>query len=233
VLEHLRRERQKREAMSQLYVVDDKGRLIDFVRLRNLVVAPPNLPVGGLLEGQRIFLRATDPEESAVAAFKKYGSTMLPVVDSGEVLIGVVTVDDVLDIAEREATEDIQKLGGVEALDAPYLKISLLSMVRKRAGWLSILFISEMFTATAMGYFEEEIAKAAVLALFLPLILSSGGNSGSRKTGGRFCDASCSLVSRSARCSRRSFWSASSSGRTRSSFTRSIGRGLPRRFPAV
>ncbi len=182
VLDHLRRERHKREAINQLYVVDDKGRLVDFVRLRNLVVAPPNTPVGGILEGQRVFLRATDPEESAVAAFKKYGSTMLPVVDSREVLIGVVTVDDVLDIAEREATEDIQKLGGVEALDAPYLKISLFSMVRKRAGWLSILFISEMFTATAMGYFEEEIAKAAVLALFLPLILSSGGNSGSQAT---------------------------------------------------
>src|ERR1051325_9059043 len=182
VLDHLRRERNKREAINQLYVVDDRGRLVDFVRLRNLVVAPPNTPIGALLEGQRIFLRATDPEESAVAAFKKYDSTIVPVVDSHDVLIGVVTVDDVLDIAEREATEDIQKLGGMEAIDVPYLKISLFEMVKKRAPWLSILFVSEMFTSTAMQYFETEIEKAAVLAIFLPLILSSGGNSGSQAT---------------------------------------------------
>ncbi len=96
--------------------------------------------------------------------------------------MGVVTVDDVLELAEREATEDIQKLGGVEALDAPYLKIGMLSMIKKRAGWLAILFVGEMFTATAMGYFEDEIAKAVVLALFVPLIISSGGNSGSQAT---------------------------------------------------
>src|SRR5436190_4038340 len=123
-----------------------------------------------------------DDQETAVAAFKKYDRTILPVVESNEVLVGVLTVDDVLDVAEKEATEDIQKLGGMEALDAPYLTIRLRSMIRKRAGWLSILFISEMFTATAMGYFEGEIERAAVLALFLPLILSSGGNSGSQAT---------------------------------------------------
>jgi magnesium transporter len=127
-------------------------------------------------------LRATDDQETAVAAFKKYDRTILPVVDSNEVLVGVVTVDDVLDVAEQEATEDIQKLGGSEALDAPYLKINLFSMVQKRAGWLSILFVSEMFTSTAMGYFQKEMEKAAVLMLFLPLILSSGGNSGSQAT---------------------------------------------------
>src|SRR5213076_3376673 len=108
-------------------------------------------------------LHATDDQESAVAAFKKYDRTILPVLDSSDVLVGVLTVDDVLDVAEKEATEDIQKLGGMEALDAPYLTISLHSMIRKRAGWLSILFISEMFTATAMGYFEGEIERAAVL----------------------------------------------------------------------
>ena len=182
VLAHLRKVGRERESLNQLYVVDEKGRLVDSVRLRNLVVAEVNTPVGELFDHQVFALRATDDQETAVAAFKKYDRTILPVLDSKDVLVGVVTVDDVLDVAEQEATEDIQKMGGMEALDAPYLKIAMLSMVKKRAGWLSILFISEMFTATAMGYFENELAKAAVLALFLPLILSSGGNSGSQAT---------------------------------------------------
>ena len=182
VLAHLRLEHQKRDSINQLYVVDDQGRLVDFVRLRNLVVADPESPVVDLLENQNLALHATDDQEAAVAAFKKYDVTMLPVVDSKNVLVGVVTVDDVLDMAEREATEDIQKLGGVEALDAPYLQIGMLTMIKKRAGWLAVLFVGEMLTATAMGYFEEEIAKAVVLALFVPLIISSGGNSGSQAT---------------------------------------------------
>lgn len=182
VLEHLRTQSERRGAISQLYVVDEGGRLVDFVRLRNLVVARPEIPVVELLEQAVVSLRATDDQETAVAAFKKYDATILPVVDSKDVLVGVVTVDDVLDVAEKEATEDIQKLGGVEALDAPYLKIGMLSMIKKRAGWLAILFVGEMFTATAMGYFEDEIAKAVVLALFVPLIISSGGNAGSQAT---------------------------------------------------
>ena len=182
VFVHLRLEERKREAMNQLYVTDNKGHLVDYVRLRNLVVAPPQMSVLELLEHQQIFLRATDDQETAVAAFKKYGVTMLPVVDSKDALVGVVTVDDVLDVAEKEATEDIQKLGGVEALDAPYLNVGMLSMIKKRAGWLAVLFVGEMFTATAMGYFEDEIAKAVVLALFVPLIISSGGNAGSQAT---------------------------------------------------
>jgi len=180
---HLRHEGKNREeVLNQLYVVDEKGRLVDLVRLRNLVTADPHTPLIDLLENQFFALRASDDQESAIAAFKKYDMTMLPVVDSQGVLVGVLTVDDVLDLVEKEATEDIQKMGGMEALDAPYLKISLREMIKKRAGWLSILFISEMFTATAMGYFEGEIERAAVLALFLPLILSSGGNSGSQAT---------------------------------------------------
>ena len=182
VLSHLRTQENKRDVVGQLYVVDSKGRLVDFVRLRNIVVAPIQMSVPELLENQRIFLRAIDDQETAVAAFKKYDVTILPVVDSKEVLVGVVTVDDVLDVAEREATEDIQKLGGMEALEAPYLSIGLFSMIKKRAGWLAILFVGEMFTATAMGYFEDEIAKAVVLALFVPLIISSGGNAGSQAT---------------------------------------------------
>lgn len=182
VLSHLREEEHKRDAISQLYVVDSKGHLVDYVRLRNLVVAPLQMSVLELLENQQIFLRATDDQETAVASFKKYDATILPVVDSKDVLVGVVTVDDVLDVAEREATEDIQKLGGVEALDLPYLKTDTFGMVRKRAPWLVILFLSEMLTSTAMTFFQDEIAKAVVLVLFLPLIMSSGGNSGSQAT---------------------------------------------------
>ena len=182
VLAHLRQESAKSATINQLYVVDSRGRLVDFVRLRNLVVAPIQMSVLELLEKRKIFLRATDDQEMAVAAFKKYDVTILPVVDSEDVLVGVVTVDDVLDVAEREATEDIQKLGGMEALDAPYLRIGMFDMIKKRAGWLAILFVGEMFTATAMGYFEDEIAKAVVLALFVPLIISSGGNAGSQAT---------------------------------------------------
>jgi magnesium transporter len=182
VLAELRRQEHKRDAMSQLYVTDSKGRLVDFVRLQSLVVMPLQTSVLEILENQKIFLRAADDQETAVAAFKKYDVTMLPVVDSSDVLVGVVTVDDVLDVAEKEATEDIQKLGGVAALEAPYLKTGMRAMIQKRAPWLVILFFSEMLTTTAMGYYQDEIAKAVVLALFVPLIMSSGGNSGSQAT---------------------------------------------------
>jgi magnesium transporter len=182
VLAELRRQEHKRDAMSQLYVVDSRGQLVDYVRLRNLVVAPLQTSVLELLENQQIFLRAADDQETAVATFKKYDATMLPVVDSNNVLVGVLTVDDVMDVAEKEATEDIQKLGGMEALDAPYLKIGLLEMVRKRAPWLSVLFIGEMFTSVAMQNYGGEMEKFIVLTFFVPLILSSGGNSGSQAT---------------------------------------------------
>ena len=182
VLGFLRRVGKERESLNHLYVVDTEGRLVAWVRLRDLVVSEMDTPVAALLDEKTPRLNATDDQETAIAAFEKYDVTQLAVVDSHAKLVGVVTVDDVLDVIKKETTEDIQKMGGVEALDAPYLKISLASMIKKRAGWLSILFISEMFTATAMGYFQSEIEKAAVLALFVPLILSSGGNSGSQAT---------------------------------------------------
>jgi len=181
-LEHLRQQPDKRDSIAQLYVVNEGGQLLDFIRLRDLVVSQPQMPLINLMEHSNLALRATDDQETAVAAFKKYDVTILPVVDRRSVLVGVVTVDDVLDVAEREATEDIQKLGGLEALDTPYLRTKIVEMLKKRAPWLSILFVSEMFTSTAMGYFEGVIQKAAVLAIFLPLILSSGGNSGSQAT---------------------------------------------------
>jgi magnesium transporter len=182
VFTELRKQNHKRDAMNQLYVVDNKGRLVDFVRLRDLVVMPPQTSVLEILENQQIYLRATDDQETAVAAFKKYDVTMLPVVDSNEVLVGVITVDDVLDVAEKEATEDIQKLGGVQALEASYLKTGIFEMVKKRAPWLAVLFIGEMFTSVAMQNYGGEIQEVVVLAFFVPLILSSGGNSGSQAT---------------------------------------------------
>jgi magnesium transporter len=127
-----------------------------------------------------VALKVNDSQEDALNIFRKYDRTALPVIDSNGVLVGIVTIDDMLDVAEQEATEDIQKFGGMEALDEPYMRIPLWKMVRKRAGWLIILFLGEMLTATAMSSYQDEIAKAVVLALFLPLIISSGGNSGSQ-----------------------------------------------------
>jgi magnesium transporter len=182
VLAHLRSEEGKREVMNQLYVVDAKGRLVDFVPLRNVVVAAPQTSVLELLLNQQIFLRATDDQETAVVAFKKYDVTILPVVDSQDVLLGVVTVDDILDVAEKEATEDIQRLGGVQALDAPYLKTSVIAMVKKRAPWLAILFVGEMLTSVTMQNYGGEVQKIVALSFFMPLILSCGGNTGSQAT---------------------------------------------------
>ena len=184
VLAHLRRVGRDREriTLNQLYVVDGAGRLLDWVRLQNVVTADPSEPVADLLEGSNLALAATDEQEAAVVAFRRHAVTILPVTDTKGVLLGVVTVDDVLDVAEQETTEDIQKLGGMEALDAPYLSIGLFSMVKKRAGWLAVLFMGELLTATAMGHFESELEKAIVLSSFLPLIISSGGNSGSQAT---------------------------------------------------
>ena len=182
VLAHLRRVGRDQDTVNQMYVVDKDGRLVARVRLRDLVVAELNTPVIELLEQPVTALNVTDDQETAIQTFQKYDLTVIPVVDSNGFLVGVVTVDDILDVAEREATEDMQRLGGMEALEAPYLSIGLGKMIQKRAGWLALLFLGEMLTATAMGYFEDEIAKAVVLALFVPLIISSGGNSGSQAT---------------------------------------------------
>jgi len=119
-------------------------------------------------------------QEALSKLFVEHDFLAIPVVDAAGRMKGIVTVDDIVDVVQEEATEDIQKIGGMEALDAPYLEIGFLDMVRKRGGWLAALFIGEMLTATAMGYFEKEIARAVVLALFVPLIISSGGNSGSQ-----------------------------------------------------
>src|SRR2546422_2954507 len=179
-LDHIRKHGRDAETVNMIYVVDDKGKLIDDLRLRLILLADPQATVESIMDRSFVALRATDDREEAVRMMKEYDRVALPVVDSGGVLLGIVTSDDVLDVAEAEATEDIQKMGGMEALDMPYMRTPFFEMVRKRGGWLSALFLGEMLTATAMGYFENEIARAVVLALFIPLIISSGGNSGSQ-----------------------------------------------------
>ena len=180
VLEHIRQYGQDSETLSAIYVVDQSGVLIDDIPIRNILLASPTTRVSDLMDHRFVTLTATDDQETAIAAFQREDLTALPVVDSSGVLIGIVTVDDVLDVAEAEATEDIQKIGGLEALDSPFMQIPLARMIRKRANWLVILFLGEMLTATAMGFFEAQIERAVVLALFVPLVISSGGNSGSQ-----------------------------------------------------
>lgn len=180
VMDHVRKVGHDKETLNVVYVVDDKGHLAGDLRLRELVLLEPSVVVAEKMHRDYSGLRADQDQEEAVKAFRDLDRVALPVVDSSGVLVGIVTVDDVLDVAEEEATEDMQKMAAVEVLEAPYLEIGLLSLIRKRAVWLAMLFVGEMFTATAMGYFEDEIEKAAVLALFIPLIISSGGNSGSQ-----------------------------------------------------
>ena len=179
-LDHIRRYGVDSETMSMVYVIDENSKLIDDLRIRQILLALPEALVQDLMDSRFISLKATDDREVAVEAFKEADLIALPVTDTQGVLIGIVTVDDILDVAEEEATEDIQKMGGSEALDEPYMEIAIPSMVKKRATWLVVLFLSEMLTATAMGRFEDEIAKAVVLSIFVPLVISSGGNSGSQ-----------------------------------------------------
>src|SRR5213596_4002131 len=180
VLDYIREYGRDRETLNFIYVVDDRGKLIDDVRMREFLLRPLTAKVSDIRDRNFAALNATDSQQDALNVFRKYDRAALPVVDSNGVLVGIVTADDMLDVAEEEATEDIQKFGGMEALDEPYMRIPLWRMVRKRAGWLIILFLGEMLTATAMANYQAELAKALVLALFLPLIISSGGNSGSQ-----------------------------------------------------
>ena len=179
-LNHIRENGQDSETLNIIYVINEKGKLIDDLKIREFLLAPLESKIADLMDENFVALHVTDDQETAVEVFKKYDRIALPVVDISGFLIGIVTVDDVLDVAEEEATEDIHKIGGVEALEESYSTIPLFDMLKKRAGWLALLFVGEMFTATAMGVFENEISKAIVLTLFLPLIISSGGNSGSQ-----------------------------------------------------
>jgi magnesium transporter len=180
VLKFIRAHGADSDTLNVIYVVDKNGRLIDELRLRSILLSSPETGVGELMNRVFVALHATDDQEVAVGMFKKYDYVALPVIDSLGFILGVVTVDDVLDVAEEEATEDIQKIGGMEALGEPYIKLSVGELIRKRAIWLVVLFLGEMLTATAMGFYEEQIKRQVMLALFIPLIISSGGNSGSQ-----------------------------------------------------
>jgi len=180
VLEYVRTHGQDSETLNVIYVVDETGMLVDDVRIRELLLAPLEKRVSDLMDRRFVGLKATDDQKDAIAMFRQYDRTALPVTDTAGILIGIITIDDVLDVAEEAATKEIQKIGGSEALDEPYMKISMFRMIRKRATWLTALFLGEMLTATAMTAFESEITKVVQLALFIPLIISSGGNSGSQ-----------------------------------------------------
>ena len=181
VLEYIRTFGHESETLNVIYVVDEHGKLQGELLARTLLLSAPEKKVSEIIDEEKIItLTASQDQKDALDAFKRYDSVALPVVDSNGYLIGVVTVDDMLDVAEEEETEDIQKFGGIEALEEPYMDLPIPQLIKKRAVWLVILFIGEMLTASAMAYFQDELAKAIVLATFIPLIISSGGNSGSQ-----------------------------------------------------
>jgi len=180
VLETIRRWGTNSETIDVIYVINGKGELIDDIRIRDFILASPESKVSDLIDERFISLKVNDDQEMAGQVFKMNNRVALPVTDDKNILLGIVTIDDMLWVAQEEYTEDIQKIGGTEALDEPYLDISIPKLIKKRASWLVILFLGEMLTATAMQYFQAEIEAATVLALFIPLIMSSGGNSGSQ-----------------------------------------------------
>jgi len=180
VLSHIRRYGKNSETIDVVYVIDKDGVLLDDIRIREILLADPEAKIGELTDHRLISLHVTDHQEEAINVFRMNNRVALPVVDDHNVLLGIVTVDDILWIANEEYTEDMHKIGGTEALDEPYLDMPIFGLFKKRIGWLVVLFFGEMLTATALQHFEDDIAKAVILAMFMPLIMSSGGNSGSQ-----------------------------------------------------
>ena len=180
VLQTVRRVGKNSETIDVIYVINEKGELLDDIRIREFILADPSTRVKELMDDRVISLNAYQDQEEANEVFKMNNRVALPVVSNSNKLLGIVTIDDILWVASEEFSEDMQKIGGTEALDQPYLEMPLFALFKKRVVWLVVLFFGELLTATAMGYFEDEIAKAVVLALFVPLIISSGGNSGSQ-----------------------------------------------------
>lgn len=179
---YLRRQAGHVETIYYAYALDHEQRLLGVVSFRDLFSADRQKKVQEVMRTKFVCVHEEMDQETVAQVFADNHLLAIPVVDRQGHMKGIVTVDDVVTVVEEEASEDIQKIGGMEALDAPYLQIGFLQMFKKRAGWLAVLFLGEMLTATAMGYFEQEIARAVVLALFIPLIISSGGNSGSQAT---------------------------------------------------
>lgn len=168
------------ETIYYAYVLATDQKLLGVVSFRELFASAPDKKIKDVMTTDTVRVLVDTDQEQIAKIFSSHDLMAVPVVDAQDHMVGIVTFDDVASVLQEEATEDIHKLGAVEALDAPYLKISMLEMIKKRAGWLLVLFLGEMFTATAMGYFQHEIDRATVLALFIPLIISSGGNSGSQ-----------------------------------------------------
>lgn len=180
VLEHIREVGQESETIDVIYVINDQGQLVDDVRIREFLLSPTDRLVSELTDGRYIELNVYDDQEKANQVFKMNNRVALPVVDNNNILLGIVTIDDVLWVANEEFSEDMQKMGGTEALEEPYLEISIFNLFKKRVGWLIVLFLGEMLTATAMASYELALEKALILSLFIPLIISSGGNTGSQ-----------------------------------------------------
>jgi magnesium transporter len=180
VLNTIRKYAKNSETIDVIYVINEKGELLDDIRIKDFIMASPDTRVNELMDGRVITLHAEDDQEVANEAFKMNNRVALPVVSRSNKLLGIVTIDDVLWVANEEFSEDMQKMGGTEALDEPYLDTPFFKLIKKRAGWLIVLFFGELLTATALAYFNDEIAKATVLVMFMPLIASSGGNSGSQ-----------------------------------------------------
>jgi magnesium transporter len=180
VLNTIRKYAKSNETIDVIYVINDKGELLDDIRIKDFIMAPADKRVNEIMDRRFIALNAEDDQELANEAFKMNNRVALPVVSKSNKLLGIVTIDDVLWVANEEFSEDMQKMGGTQALDEPYLEMPLFKLFKKRVGWLIVLFLGEMLTATAMSYFEGEIQKFVVLALFIPLIISSGGNTGSQ-----------------------------------------------------
>lgn len=179
-LSYIRRNGKNYETIDVIYVLDEKGILIDDLRIKELLIADPDTLISDLMDGRLIYLRALTSVEDAIQRFKMNNRVALPVIDQQGVLLGIVTIDDILWAADEEFSEDMQRMGGTAALDEPYLDLPIYRLIWKRAGWLIVLFIGELLTASVMQYYEEQLAQVIVLALFLPLMISSGGNSGSQ-----------------------------------------------------
>ncbi|GEM67276.1 magnesium transporter MgtE [Sphingobacterium mizutaii NBRC 14946 = DSM 11724] len=178
VLDHIRRYGSASETIDVLYVIDSDGKLIDDVRIKDILVAEPDKVIGDLIDNRLISLHADDPQEEAVTIFRMNNRVALPVVDEQDIMLGIVTIDDILWVANEEYTEDMQRIGGTEALDEPYLDVSIFHLVKKRAGWLIVLFLGQLLTFNVLQHYEAKFT--TVLVLLMPVIMSSGGNSGSQ-----------------------------------------------------
>lgn len=178
--ETIRKHAKNSETIDVIYVINHQGQLVDDIRIRDVILAAPDKTMGEIVDGRVVSLKVRDDQEYASQVFKMNNRVALPVVDEHNILLGIVTIDDMLWVTNEEFSEDMQKMGGTEALNEPYLDIPFFTLIQKRAGWLVLLFFGELFTATAMAYFSDELSKALVLSIFVPLIISSGGNSGSQ-----------------------------------------------------